>query len=179
MNATLANAKHEHFAQLVSNGESATRAYEIAGYKGKGSGQSANRLLKDAKICARIAHLRAAKEAKHEKVAERVVKEAGLDKAWVLERLTKIVGMGMAADPVVDNEGQPIGEYKANLAGANKALELIGKELGMFIERKEVRTGALDDLPRDQMKALRDELARLVAADASGPDSGRAGATTH
>lgn len=97
----------------------------------------------------------------------------------MLHNLTKIVSMGMAAESVRDEDGNPIGEYKSNLAAANKALELVGKELGMFIDRKEVRTGALDDLPRDQLKILRDELSAAIVADRSGVESAREGQTTH
>jgi phage terminase small subunit len=39
--------------------------------------------------------------------------------------------------PVLDKRGQPTGEYRFDSAGANRALELIGKHLGMFKERVE------------------------------------------
>ena len=44
------------------------------------------------------------------------------------------------AVPVTDREGEPIGEFKYEGSVANRALELIGKELGMFIERTENTT---------------------------------------
>ena len=159
----LRNAKHEHFAQLVSNGESATRAYVLAGYSEGGAKQSAARLLTNADVCARIADLRAAKEQKHAETVARVFDEAGINKAWVLQKLVQVVNLGMAAEPVTDDEGNETGEVKtANLNAANKALELIGKERGMFVDRKEVRSGPLDDIPRDDLKALRDALSRRL-----------------
>jgi hypothetical protein len=39
--------------------------------------------------------------------------------------------------PVLDSEGRPTGEYRYGGNVANRALELLGKELGMFIDRSE------------------------------------------
>jgi hypothetical protein len=44
----------------------------------------------------------------------------------------------MQAVPVLDKEGNPTGEYQYNGFVANKALELLGREIGMFVERHEV-----------------------------------------
>ena len=52
------------------------------------------------------------------------------------------VERAMQAEPVRrkfgDREEEVPGEYVYNGSVANKALELLGKELGMFIDRKEV-----------------------------------------
>ena len=156
--AALKNAKHEHFAQLVSNGESATRAYVLAGYSENGAGQNGGRLMMNDEISSRLAQLRAAKEAKHDKAATAIIVKAAIDKAWVLNQLVENVRMGKQADPILDGEGNPTGEYRQNLPAANVALGLIGKELGMFIDRKEIRTGELDGLGGDELKQLRDAL---------------------
>lgn len=161
MNTPLKNAKHEHFAQLVSNGETAPRAYVLAGYSEKGARQSAHALLTKPDVSDRVSYLRSKKEEKHAKAVDAVVKDAALDKAWVLGKLVKITDMGMAAEPVMDKEGNPVGEYKTNLAAAKGAVELIGKELGMFIDRKEIRTGELDGLGHDELKQLRDALTSI------------------
>lgn len=55
--AVLANSKHEHFAQGVAKGLSATRAYTSAGYSSKGATASSTRLLANASVCARIREL--------------------------------------------------------------------------------------------------------------------------
>lgn len=176
----LSSAKHEHFAQLVSNGENATRAYVLAGYSENGAKQSAARLLTNADLCARIAYLRSKKEEAHGQSVQKVLQEAALDKAWVLKRLARIVDMGMAAEPVKDADGNPSGEYRANLNAANKALELIGKEAGMFIDRKEIRTGELDGLGHDELKQLRDALTAVGGAgQTTGTFSASEGRATH
>ena len=62
---------------------------------------------------------------------------------------------------MLDSEGNPIGVYQHQPAmAANKGLELIGKELGMFKERIEHSGpwGAIEIATRDQrLLALNDE----------------------
>lgn len=150
----LRNAKHEHFAKLVSNGESPVRAYVLAGYSEGGAYASASRLLKNAEICERIAQLREAKELAHSKAVSSVMEKAALTKEWVITQLMEVVRMGKATEPVLDAEGSPTGELKQNLAAVNSALKLLGTELGMFVERREVRTGLLSaatDAELDQL----------------------------
>jgi hypothetical protein len=48
--------------------------------------------------------------------------------------------------------GQEIGEYTYNGSVANKALELLGKEIGMFVDRKEV--GSPGEFARTQEQDL-------------------------
>ena len=45
----------------------------------------------------------------------------------------------MQAVPVLDRDGNPMGSYNFNASGANRALELMGKHLGMFIDKIEHR----------------------------------------
>lgn len=141
----LANVKHENFAHLVAKGGNPTEAYVQAGYSKNGAKQSASRLLTHADVSARIEQIRA-------NISALSAEKAGVDKAWVLEQLVDNVKIAKAAEPVLDHEGNPTGEYKANIAAANRALELIGKEFGMFVDRKEIRTGDLDDIPHEDKK---------------------------
>lgn len=152
----LKNQRHEHFATLVAGGTDPTRAYVAAGYSENGARPSATRLLQDARVASRVAELR---KSIQEPARERAIEKAAVDKAWVLHKLTRIVDLGMAVEPVRDQEGNEVGELKAaNLPAANQALSLIGKELGMFIDRKEIRTGELDGLTHDELQRLRDAL---------------------
>lgn len=157
MSGILKNARHEHFAQLVAGGKTPPQAYILSGYSKAGAAQSANRLLKNADVALRVEQLRKAIE---EPARERAIEKAAADKAWVLSHLMENVRMAKAAEPVLDHEGKPTGEYRQNLAAANKALELIGKELGMFVDRRDVRTGPLDDVSTDELLAMREEIER-------------------
>ena len=55
--AILGNARHEHFAQAIAKGTSASKAYVLAGYSEKGAQQSSARLLLNAVICSRVSEL--------------------------------------------------------------------------------------------------------------------------
>jgi hypothetical protein len=61
------------------------------------------------------------------------------------------------------------------ISTAVRAAELLGKQLGMFVERKEVRQGSLDDLDHGQLDAIvtaaRSESARRAG---EGRDRGKA-----
>jgi phage terminase small subunit len=151
----LTNARHEHFAQLVAGGKTPPAAYVLAGYSEAGATQSANRLLKKADVLLRVEELRKSVE---EPARERAIEKAAVDKAWVLSELIEVVKMAKQAEPVYDNDGNPIGEYKQNLAAGNKALELIGKELGMFVDRKEIRTGALEEADTETLMEMRRQI---------------------
>ena len=57
-------------------------------------------------------------------------------RAWVLERLAENVRRAMRIEAVT-LRGVPTGEYRYEGSIANRALELLGKELGLFVERSE------------------------------------------
>ena len=77
----------------------------------------------------------------------------------MLERLKENVERSMQAKPILDKEGRPTGEYRYEAAAANRALELIGKEIGMFFDRQELtvqqRLVQMADEPKlEEVKAL-------------------------
>jgi phage terminase small subunit len=124
----LKNTKHEQFAHGVAKGLSATQAYLDAGFAENGARANAARLIAKDNVSARIEEIKA----NIEKVAEAKV---GVSKAWVLEKLQQNLERALQEIAVLDREGNPTGEYKYEGNVANKALELIGKELGMFKDR--------------------------------------------
>lgn len=150
----LSNPKHELFAQELANGVSACQAYEKAGFKPDGG--NASRLQNDDRIKQRVAALLSERARKHDKATEKAVKELGITKQWVLAKLVTNAERALERD-----DGST----------ANRALELIGKEQGMFIDRKE--SGAPGDFAGLQSaeevldlvrKELGDETAALLAA---------------
>ena len=122
----LKNARREKFCQLVVSGKTQVEAHGLAGYK-SGDGSGASQLLHEPEVAERVAELKAA-------AAEKAV----LDKAWVLQRLMTNVERAMQAVAVKDREGNETGEFEYDGAVANRGLELIGKELGMFVDRSDV-----------------------------------------
>lgn len=166
----LKNKKHEHFALLVAKGQKPEQSYITAGYSRNGARNAAARLLRNRGILLRIDELRAIAN-------ERIVEKTGVDKAWVIQELVENVRMAKAAIPVKNKEGENLGEYKQDLSAANKALELIGKELGMFIDRKIIQTGALDNLGHHELKQLEHALNELLCIGENTADN--SGGFTH
>lgn len=152
--------QQEAFCQAVISTDTASAAYRIAypssrKWKDETVWSKSSTLMANGKVKERLAQLRSS-------VTEKACKKLAISKEWVLEQLVENVEMAKSATPVLDAEGNPTGEYKTNLAAGNKALELIGKELGMFVERREVRTGALDDIPYDEKVAALNALREAI-----------------
>ena len=84
-------------------------------------------------------------EAAQSKVAEKVIEKAAIDKAWVLKQAAKVHERCMQEEPVRDAQGNPTGEYKFEHAGANKALEIIGKHVDVQAFKETLdHTGKVD-----------------------------------
>jgi len=108
---------------------------------------------------------------------ERAIEKAAVNKAWVLQELVEVVKMAKQPEAVMDAKGEPTGVFKQNLPAANQALGLIGKELGMFIDRAEVRTGPLDGLEHEELRQLHDAIRSL--SPNREPVAESAGSTRH
>lgn len=148
----LPNAKHEVFAQELAKGMSADKSYETAGFAP--NRHNAATLARKQHILARVAELLADREAIHGQATAEAIKSTALTKQWVIETLMENVARSMQAKPAsIDEEGKVIGEYQYQGGVANKALELLGKELGMFIERREVgHAGDFDKMTDDELR---------------------------
>lgn len=129
----LTNPRHEVFAQEVAKGKSSTEAYEVAGYRD--GRKNAHRLGADEGILGRITEILGERESLHAQATADAVKSVGLTKAWVIETLMENVAKAMQARSVTDDDGNAIGEFSYQGSVANRALELLGKEMGMFVER--------------------------------------------
>ena len=105
--SVLHNPRHEQFAQLVASGKDLTQSFISAGYSKANAVSCARRLSRKEQVRARIVELQAAG-------AQAVVTGVDMDKSWVLLELRKIAENGKSESVKV------------------RALELCGKELGMF-----------------------------------------------
>jgi phage terminase small subunit len=140
----LKSFKQEKVCQQFVLGFSQAESYANAGYAQ--AAHHAAQFFARPEIKARVDELAAEI---HER-ARQHMDRYNITREWVLERL-------------IDNAREA---YKdRQFAPANQALSLVGKELGMFIERKEIRmTRTLDDLPATDrerlLQAIDDELER-------------------
>lgn len=116
-----------------------TQAAKRAGYSEKSAYSQAGRLLKNAEILARV------RELQHEQV-ERLSVSAD----YVVLKLMETREKCMEPVPVLDSNGNQTGEYTFDSKGALRALELLGRHLGMFNDRlrldAKLDTGKLDSI---------------------------------
>jgi phage terminase small subunit len=131
----LANARHERFAQELAKGKSATEAYVEAGYKAN-SGNAAT-LKSDQSISTRVSELISEHAEMHREATQMATERLSIDREWVLTQLVENANRAMQAVAVKGNDGAATGEFKYEGSVANRALELIGKEIGMFVDRTE------------------------------------------
>jgi phage terminase small subunit len=124
-------AKQELFIQEYLVDLNATQAAIRAGYSKNGAKQAGHNLLTNIDLRTRIEELQGLRAEKLE-----------LDANWVLQRLIAISDRCMNAAPVMkwDYEARAMvetGEFMFDSQGANKAVELVGKHLGMFKDKLE------------------------------------------
>ena len=108
-------------------------AYRAAGYKDLDSDAktraSANELLKKERIGARIDDLR-----------QEAVKHMALDANEVIKKFMEVYNQGMAEN---------------DLTNANRAMEFIGKHMGMLIERKEIKQDITNKSPEELEREIK------------------------
>lgn len=166
----LTNPRHERFAQLKAAGMSATEAYEKAGFQPNDG--NACKLANRPEILDRIKEITGA-------VTVQAMKQAAIDKTWVIERLVENVNRAMQAEAVKRGD-EETGEYRYEGSVANRALELLGKELGMFIERKEVgKPGEFDQMSDAELNAEITSILQNIGAVPVGKPRRRGNGTEH
>jgi len=129
----LSNPKHERFAQELAKGKSAEESYALAGFSPNRGNASV--LKHKQNILDRVSEILDERESIHAQATAEAIKATALTKAWVIETLMENVAKAMQAKAMTDDEGNTIGEFQYQGSVANKALELLGKEIGMFVDR--------------------------------------------
>ena len=128
----LTNKMWETFAQAMARGVNQTNSALEAGYSDVSAHVRGCELAKKPAVKARIEELRR----KADKLA---VQAVACDREWVLRELVATYEAARAAK---------------NQTAANRALELIGKEQGMFIDRKMDVKSPLEALSTQQLQQL-------------------------
>ena len=150
--------KQEAFALayvLTGNAcEAYRRSYDCSRMKQKTLEPVASKMLAHPKVGTRIAELRA-------NIAER--SEITVEK--ILRGLWDNYEKAMRHTPVLNQAGEPTGEYRYEGAVANRALELMGRHLGMFPRESSV-SGTIkhevqptidpEEYTTGQLRAIRD-----------------------
>ena len=114
----------------------ATQAAIRAGYTPTFANRTGPKVLSNVGVAAEIARLQAEQAERTEITAD-----------WVLKTLRENIGRAMTAESVKDADGNPTGEYRYEGSVANRALELLGKHLGLFRDKVELSGPAGSPIP--------------------------------
>ena len=147
------NPKQQRFVEEYLVDLNAKQAAIRAGYSEKTAEVQGCRLLRNAQVTAEIAKRQAER-------AERIE----VDADWVLARLVTVTERCMQSAPVLDRSGEqvyvetPEGEvvpaFTFDAKGANGALGLIGRHLGMFNDKLTVDFTHADRVEAARRRAL-------------------------
>jgi phage terminase small subunit len=87
----------------------------------------------------------------------------GVTVDFVIQNLVTVVNRCMQAERVIGRDGEWTGDYRFNAAGATRALELLGRHLGMFLDRVKIDgpDPAVGSLPLSLQQMLDEEYGRL------------------
>lgn len=154
--------KQQRFVDEYLIDLNATQAAIRAGYSEKTANEQGARLLVNVSVKQAI-------EAGMKKRSE----ETGIDAKYVLETIVDTVERCRQAKPVYDRKGNPVlvetssggiaPAYTFDSNGVLRGCELLGKHLGMFIERKEIgQPGDFDKLPDDELDRSIEEANRAI-----------------
>lgn len=126
------NSQQERFASEYVIDYNATLAAERAGYSKKTSKSQGSRLLTNVDVLARVRELQA-----------ETVKRLAISEDRVIKALWETYERCMQAVPVMVYDRDigdyvETGEYTFDSKGALRALELIGKHMGMFKDKMEI-----------------------------------------
>jgi hypothetical protein len=136
----------ERFAQLVASGECSKKDAYAQARMAAGDDRpiasitastNASRLLKEPAVLARIEELTEFVEKEPEEIADQA------QRAKVEQRIKEVQSFALTKQWVIDELVDNVKRAKKrhSFAGANKALELLGRHLGMFAEQIDTEKG--------------------------------------
>ena len=143
----LTNPRQEAFCQRMVLGDNQTEAAKLAGYATSCASVQGHKLMQKPLIQQRVQYLR-------NLTSDVAIERVSLNKTWVLQKLRENVKAARAA-----------GDHSA----VNRGLELIGKEIRMFVDRKVVGLQDLSNASADELfdvlSVIDGELAREQQAE--------------
>jgi phage terminase small subunit len=126
------NARQTRFAHEYATLGNATQAATNAGYSPKTAHVTGSRLLRNAEVQREI-----------RAIQDGIMGELGMDQKHLVAQLysNHAVTKPRMETVIVTDENGAVIEYEqlvGNPAASNKALELLGKHVGLFVERQEI-----------------------------------------
>lgn len=136
--SALSDPRREKACQARASGKTQEASYTEGGYSYKPA--SATRFFRLPEIAARISEIHTDRLRLEQRSTEIAAKKVAVDKEWVLQRLMYNAEQSLRGRPMRNGKGEVIAGMftQPNESAANRALELIGNHLGMFIQRHEI-----------------------------------------
>lgn len=160
--------KQKLFIERIMAGDTQAAAYKAAYDTSRMATSTiyalASTLMCNKKVSERVAELRAEMEQQRSVVSR-------LNREWVLERLMKNARLSLGEEPakvkrLVRGEVVELETHVIDQSAANRALELLGKELRMFRDQIEIGgVGEFDALSTDELRRVVIEEASIVMRD--------------
>ena len=186
----LKTPRQEAFADLVASGMEPADAVTVAGYQAENTRARAKELLARPDLLARIAELReegacggpaieqasetdgdqdtdSTPEEDSEAALQALLRSGSgqaVDKDWIVQCLVENIERSLGLKPLRDRSGRTVGSYGHQGSVANKALELLGRQLGLFGEKRDGKEGGFDGLSDEELDELDRDLGRRIAA---------------
>ncbi|SRR6266851_2303485 len=164
----------------MGNGRNASAAYRTA-YNVRRNG-SANAVTVESSKLLRHPKIRAVLDEIQSTVApaviQRVIDITAIDESWVMRHLVELVERCMQGRLVLDRYGNPVlvltpeGEvaalYSCDVPGAFRGLELVGRKLGMWKDRKSVEVEVVPPEVQEDRENARQRMIYLLKEMESG-----------
>lgn len=152
----LKNPRHEKVAQLRAEGVNQTDAHERI--YGKRSKAVAHRMCQRPDIIARVTEIQELRIQIEIDTTEHAMKKLGITKLWWLGNLKLNAEQCLLGQTKVDRQGNA--HQVPDIQGFNKSMELIGRAMGVYIDKLEIGN------PGDFARLTDAELRARVEADA-------------
>lgn len=133
----LSNLKWERFANHLVKGKTQPEAYKLSGYRGKYPDKAASAIAQNPGVKARVDELKARIERRS---TAQAIDATAITKEVIMRALWENAEAGKS--------------IRGGSAVRNRALELIGKEIGMFVDREAAKAPALEDLSTADLERL-------------------------
>jgi phage terminase small subunit len=125
--------RQERFVREYIRDLNGSRAAIAAGYSKNGAKVTASRLLTNVNVSSEIA-----------KLTQKACEKLEISADYVLRNIRDTIERCSQAEPVLDREGKPTGEYKFDSCAVLKGCELLGKHLKLFTDKVEFVEAEVD-----------------------------------
>ncbi len=168
--ARLRSSRQERFARFVAAGVEPAAAHREAGYRARGSEKRSAALTARTAVAARIDELARAWDGDPCGAGAAGLGAGAPGRAWVVARLVETAERALQAVPVTDRKGVPTGEFTYQGSVALRALELLGRELGMFTDKRDPPEGGVEALSDEDLERRAIRLAQALGLGRMGGD---------